>query len=220
MTALPEALLEAALARLRAGGLVAYPTETLWGLGADARDDAALARLRAWKGRGAEQPISILVGEPEELEGLGFVLGPAARELVRGHWPGPLTLVLPCRRRFAAGVAREQDGAVGVRCSPHPVARALARRVAVAGLGPLTATSLNRSGDVPARTRAEARTLCRGADDPLLLDDPSAPEPTGLPSTVLDATCTPPRVLRRGALDEGRLAAALGASAHEEPASR
>lgn len=220
MTALPEALLESALARVKAGGLVAYPTETLWGLGADARDEAALARLRAWKGRESAQPISILVAEPDALEGLGFVLGPSARELVRRHWPGPLTLVLRCRGRFAAGVARDADGAVGVRCSPHPVARALARRVAAAGLGPLTATSLNRSGAPPAATRAEARALCRGADDPLLLDAEDAPEPTGLPSTVVDATGTPPRVLRWGALDARTLAPALAGSAPEELPAR
>ena len=220
MKALPDALLEAALARLRAGGLVAYPTETLWGLGADARDEAAMARLRAWKGREAEQPISILVGEPDELDGLGFVVGPSARELVRRHWPGPLTLVLPCRGRFAAGVARKGDGAVGVRCSPHPVARALACRVAAAGLGPLTATSLNRSGDAPARTRAEARAHCRGAEDPLLVDALDGPEPTGLPSTVVDATRTPPQVLRWGALDARALAPALAASAPEELTTR
>ena len=217
MTAPLEAPLEAALARLRAGGLVAYPTETLWGLGADARDEAAVARLRAWKGREAAQPISILVEGLEALEGLGFALGPVARELARRCWPGPLTLVLPCRGRFAAGVARA-DGAVGVRCSPHPVARALARRVAAAGLGPLTATSLNRSGAAPACTRAEARALCQGADAPLLLDAEDAPEPSGLASTVVDATASPPIVLRWGALDSRRLAPAL--SVPEEQPTR
>ena len=106
-------------------GVLAYPTETVWGLGADARSDAAVDQLRAFKGRGDAAPISILVTGAGALAALGFRIDAAAQRLAREFWPGPLTLVLPCSASFAAGVARE-DGAVGVRCSPHRVASELA----------------------------------------------------------------------------------------------
>lgn len=200
--------LDAAPDWVRGGGLLAYPTETVWGLGADARSDAALKRLRAFKGRAADAPVSILVSGPSALATLGFRLAGAARKLAADFWPGPLTLVLPCAGRFAAGVARA-DGAVGVRCSSHPLACALARRCEDAGVGPLTATSCNRSGAPAARTRDEARAVCAasaaGGGARCLADgaDP-APGPTGRDdatgSTVVDLTGARPAVLRWGAV--------------------
>lgn len=193
-----------ALERIGRGELVAYPTETLFGLGADATRDDAVARLRRWKGRGEDQPLSLLVEDAGALGAFGVGLPPAARRLARAFWPGPLTLVLPCRGPLATGVARAPDGAVGVRCSSHPVAAELARRLAKAGLGPLTATSLNRSGEPAAATRAAARALCAG-DGPWLLDLPGAAEPQGGESSVVDATGERPRVLREGAVPRGRI---------------
>jgi tRNA threonylcarbamoyl adenosine modification protein (Sua5/YciO/YrdC/YwlC family) len=193
---IPDPLGEAA-DRLRAGGLLAYPTETVWGLGADARSPSALARLRAWKGRGDEAPIAILVADAAALAGAGIECGRAATRLIEAFWPGPLTLVLPCRTRFAPGVARA-DGAVGVRCSAHPLARALARRLAREDVGPITATSLNRSGEPPARDRA-----------PRLLGVERAEAGGDAPSTVVDLTGPAPRVLRAGALSAEDLAPLL-----------
>jgi len=191
--------LAAPVAALRAGRLIAFPTETVWGLGGDARSPAALARLARWKGRGGDQPVSILVAGLDALAPLGVRVDAMARRLAAAFWPGPLTLVLPARASFAPGVARA-DGAVGVRCSPHPVAAALA-----AAAGPLTATSLNRHGEPPARTRAEAERLCAGADAPLVVA-PDGPDAGGAaPSTVIDLTETPPRVLRWGALGRDAL---------------
>lgn len=193
---------ETAVAQLRAGALVAYPTETLYGLGVDAGSAPALARLRRWKGRGEGQPVALLVPGGDALEALGLRVGPAARRLVEAFWPGPLTLVLPCTRTWPPGVARG-DGAVGVRCSPHPVAAALAAALAQAGVGPATATSLNRSGRPPARSRDQALAVCHGGSDaPHFLDVPGGPEPSGAPSTVVDLTGPAPRVLRAGALSE------------------
>jgi len=201
--------LDEAARRVRSGGLVAFPTETLWGLGADARCEGALARLRAWKGRGAAQPISILVEDAAALPPLGIALGTAAAALAAAFWPGPLTLVLPSRGGFAAGIANAEGG-VGVRCSPHPAARALAARLAREGVGPLTATSLNRSGAPPARTREEARALCAaGEEGPWLFDPPGAPEPAGLASSVVDASGDGVRLLREGAIAADALRAAL-----------
>jgi L-threonylcarbamoyladenylate synthase len=208
--------LERAVAEIRAGALLAYPTETLFGLGADARSGAAVERLRSWKGREPERPLPILVEDCEALERLGVDLSPLPRRMAEAFWPGPLTLVLHCPEPFAPGVARE-DGAVGFRCSSHPVAASLARRVAREGIGPLTATSLNRSGAPPARTRSEAARCCDGRPgSPILIDDLPGAEPcSGSPSTVLDLTLGEPRMLRVGAISPAALTAVLEGSCPE-----
>jgi L-threonylcarbamoyladenylate synthase len=194
-----------AVSWVREGGLLAYPTETVWGLGADATADASLERLRRWKGRGESEPVSILIEDAADLDALDFRLGSAAKRLAAAFWPGPLTLVLSCECRFGLGVARS-DGAVGVRCSTHPLAAALARRLRSEGVGPITATSLNPSGVPPARTREEARAAC-GSDRelPRMLDVDRAEAGGGPPSTVVDATGREPRVLRWGALRAAEL---------------
>ena len=185
---------------LRSGGLLAYPTETVWGLAADARSEPAVARLLAWKGRGESDPLAVLIELASDLPQLGCEPGRAAKRLASLFWPGPLTLVLPTRTRYAAGVARA-DGALGVRCSSHPLATALARRARAAGLGPITATSLNRSGSPSARTRAEAERCCGvGPDEPRLLDVKGAECGGDAASTVVDLTGPGPVVLRWGAV--------------------
>ena len=201
--------LERAVAELRGGALIAYPTETLWGLGADGRSAKAVERLRQWKGREPERPLSILVEGSEALARLGVDLSPLPHRLAEAFWPGPLTLVLYCPEAFAPGVARE-DGAVGFRCSAHPVAAALARRMAREGIGPLTATSLNRSGEAPARTRSQAARCCDGRPgSPILLDLPGAEAGGGNPSSVLDVTGPRPRMLREGAISSREVTAVL-----------
>jgi len=219
----PEAL-AAAVACVRAGGLLAYPTETVFGLGADARSERAVAALRRWKGRPDGQPLSVLVAGPETLDALGLAPPAAARALAARFWPGPLTLVVPAPRgAFAAGVARE-DGAVGLRCSAHPVAAALARALAAADVGPITATSLNRSGEPPAAGLAAARRLCREHPGPLLVAAGACgPVSCAAPSTVVDCTGPGFQLIREGAIPEAALAEALvGApsGAHEGEASQ
>lgn len=185
---------------LRSGGLLAYPTETVWGLAVDATSEAAVARLLRWKGRGAADPLAVLVELPADLPRLGCELGREAKRLASLFWPGPLTLVLPCRARYAPGVARA-DGALGVRCSSHPLAAALARRLRSERVGPVTATSLNRSGAPPARNRAAAEALCgSGPDQPRLLEVKGAEAGGDAASTVVDLTTRRPVVLRWGAL--------------------
>lgn len=199
--------MRAAVERVRAGGLVAYPTETVWGLGADACSETAVAALRRWKARTGDAPLSLLVDAPSALGALGCEPQRAARRLAAAFWPGPLTLVLRCARRFAAGVARG-DGAVGLRCSSHPVASAFAAELARAGVGPVTATSLNRSGEPAARSAGEARALCAGAGAPALLD--AGADAGGAPeSTVVDLTGRQPVVLRWGAVSRAALAPLL-----------
>jgi len=205
-----SAAFDQALERIGRGGLVAYPTETLYGLGADATRSDAVARLQDWKGRGDDQPFSLLVESADALGAVGVHLPAAARRLTRALWPGPLTLVLPCDRELPGGVARSSDGAVGVRCSSHPLAAELARRLAGRGLGPVTATSLNRSGGPAAAGRDAAAALC-GDDlgEPWLLDVPGAAPPGGVASTVVDATGEEPVVLREGAVSRARVEACL-----------
>ena len=146
--------------------MVAYPTETFYGLGVDAFDAAALERLRALKGRG-EKAISLLIDGEAMLARLCAEVPPRARALMARHWPGALTLALPARPGLPEALV--SDGCVAVRQSPHPVARAL-----VAGFGgPVTTTSANRSGEPPATTAAAVRAalgdgchvLDGGADD-------------------------------------------------------
>ncbi len=209
--------LDDAVAWVAQGGVLAYPTETVWGLGADAKSDAAVGRLRAFKGRSDAAPISILVTGVGALAALGFRVDAAAQRLARDFWPGPLTLVLPCEGAFAAGLARG-DGAVGVRCSPHAVASELAVRCERAGTGPLTATSCNASGSPAARTRAAARRVCGedpsvrvigdGADAASFAQQAEGERrPLGVEtaSTVVDVTGAHPHVLRWGALTERAL---------------
>jgi len=183
-----------ALDVLAGDGLVAFPTETVWGIAACASSEAAVSRLRAFKGRDADKPVSILVASPEAAAEVAADWGPPARDLAERFWPGPLTLVVKCGRRFARGVAAA-DGSVGLRCSPHPAAAALAAGARARGLGPVTATSLNRVGEPPARDRSEASRVCGDAIP--MLEGEAGGEAV---SSVVDVTGSRLRVLREGAI--------------------
>ncbi|MAI26103.1 MAG: threonylcarbamoyl-AMP synthase [Spirochaeta sp.] len=201
-----------ALKQLKAHGCVAFPTETVWGLAASAFSSNAVDRLRAWKGREENQPISLLVPGPEGLAEMGFEVSSKALRLIDEFWPGPLTLVLACTHTFPGGIARS-DGAVGLRCSPHPVAGRLCQAAHDLGLGPLTATSLNRTGDPAARNEAEARKLCgTGLDEPYLLGSQGEGTEAGSPSTVLDLSGSEPEILRTGAIPAEKLYSSLALS--------
>jgi L-threonylcarbamoyladenylate synthase len=147
----------------------------------------------------------VLVESADAAEQLGFELGTSVRRLADAFWPGPLTMVVASSGGLLAGIARA-DGAVGLRCSAHPLATALARRLTREGVAPVTATSLNRKGERPARTREHAAALCGdGEDEPRLLD--IAAEAGGdEASTVVDATGGEIEVLRWGALSKAALA--------------
>ena len=146
--AFPEEIVFAVEA-LRRGEVVAYPTETFYGLGVNALDELALARLKHLKGRDASKAVSVLVVGAEMLGRLCDDISPVARQLIATYWPGPLTLVLPARPELPRPIVA--DGFVAVRESSHPTARAL-----VTAFGaPVTTTSANRAGEPPATT-AEA----------------------------------------------------------------
>lgn len=179
----------AAVAALRRGEVVAYPTETFYGLGVDPFNAAALERLRALKGRG-EKAISMLIEGDQMLARLVAEVPPRARALMARHWPGALTLALPSRAGLPDALV--SDGCVAVRQSPHPVARAL---VAAFG-GPVTTTSANRSGEPPATTAAAVRAAL--GDGCHVLDGGATAG--GAPSTLARVRGDSVEILRAGAV--------------------
>ncbi|HEX5320312.1 MAG TPA: L-threonylcarbamoyladenylate synthase [Stellaceae bacterium] len=200
--ATPEAIAEAA-ALLRAGELVAFPTETVYGLGGNATDDRAVARIFAAKGRPRFNPLIVHVTDLAAAERIAAFDG-RARDAAARFWPGPLTLVLP--RRAESGVsllACAGLDTVALRVPAHPVAQALLRAAAV----PLAAPSANRSGRVSPTEAAHAAEL----DIPLILDGGRCA--VGVESTVLDLTGETPALLRPGGVTLEALNEALGAVA-------
>jgi L-threonylcarbamoyladenylate synthase len=184
--------IEAAASVLRAGGLVAFPTETFYGLGAHALDEAAVARVFRVKGRPGDKPLLVLVDSLAMVEQVARDVPARARRLMRRHWPGALTLVLPAQPGLPEALTAG-TGTIGVRLSGHLVARAL---VTAAG-APVTAPSANPHGVASPRAADEVVALLGDRLD-LVLD--GGHTPGGPASTVLDLTRTPAVVLRVGAI--------------------
>jgi L-threonylcarbamoyladenylate synthase len=179
-----------AVEALRRGEIVAFPTETFYALGVDALDELALARLRLLKGR-KEKAISVLVDGPEMLDRLVSKVPPRAAALMRGHWPGALTLALPARRGLPGPLVSE--GCIAVRQSPHPTAQALVARFG----RPITATSANRAGEPPATTAEAVDEAFEGRCRILH----GGTTPGGQPSTLARVRGDKVEILRRGAVD-------------------
>jgi L-threonylcarbamoyladenylate synthase len=197
----PEAIARAAR-MLQAGGLVAFPTETVYGLGANALDAAAVARIFAAKGRPASNPIIVHVADVEGARSLVADWPPTARILAGRFWPGPLTLVLP-RSEMVPDLLTAGGSTVAIRVPAHPVALALLQACEV----PIAAPSANRSTEIsPTRAEHVLRSLADRID--LLLD--GGPTTRGLESTVLDVTTNPPRLLRPGLITQSQLQALIG----------
>jgi L-threonylcarbamoyladenylate synthase len=195
-----EARVEVAAAVLRRGGLVAYPTETFYGLGALARDGAAVARLARAKGRPDGKPLPLLGADRAQVDEVA-VLSPLAARLADALWPGPLTLVLAARAGLAPEIVAG-TGSVGVRIAGSELARALAR----AAGGAIVATSANLAGEAPP-ARPEALTPFLLARLDHVLD--GGPTPGGLPSTVVQVEGEAVRLLREGATPFGAVLACL-----------
>ena len=187
---------------LRSGKVVAYPTETLYGLGVDAADASAVRRLRALKGRDEGKPILVLVDGLTMLESIAGPIPDAAKACVERFWPGPLSIVLPADSRLPRELTAG-TGTIGVRVSSHPVARLLP---ALLG-SPITSTSANPTGS-PGAASAEAVAEAFGSGVDLILDTGTAVSPT--PSTVIDFTSTEPRILREGAVPREALFRVIG----------
>ena len=196
-----EAVLDEAARCLRDGGLVAFPTDTLYGLGAVASQERAVERLFEAKERPRDRPLPIFVASAANVDSVAAEVPPAARRLMEAFWPGALTLVLRRHPRFHS-LALAGGHTVAVRVPAHPVALELLRRAGE----PLTGTSANLSGGPAPRTADEVRRQLGGRVD-LIVD--GGPCPGGVESTVVDCTVDPPRVLREGAVPAKRLATAL-----------
>ena len=181
----------AAAAAIVRGEIVAFPTETYYGLAVDALSDMALAKLRALKGRDAEKAFSLLVSGRQMLASLCGDISPLAERLMEQHWPGPLTLALPARPGLPASIVA--DGCVAVRVSPHPLAQALVAAVA----RPITATSANPAGAAPPRTASEVAAYFAPADC-LILDGGTTRG--GPPSTLVRVRGARVELLRQGAV--------------------
>jgi L-threonylcarbamoyladenylate synthase len=201
---LPEFEIAAAAALLRAGGLVAFPTETVYGLGADAANPAAVRGIFALKGRPADHPLIVHLGDAAQVDQWAINVPDIARRLMARFWPGPLTLILPKHPEVPLVVTGGQDS-IGLRIPAHPVARQL---LAAFG-GGLAAPSANRFGQVSPTTAAHVREEF-GADAPCILDGGACM--VGVESTILSLVHEVPVVLRPGGVTPDMLAEVLGAA--------
>jgi L-threonylcarbamoyladenylate synthase len=197
----PQAL-ERAVAALLAGQVIAFPTDTVYGVGAHALQPEAVARLYAVKDRPLSLAIPLLLPSPEALELVCDPVPPVAYQLADRFWPGALSLVLP-RAGTVPDIVTAGGGTVAVRVPDHDLVRALCRQLAA----PLAATSANRHGQPPLIT-AEQVMAALGNRLPLVLD--GGPAQGGTPSTVLDLTVSPAAILRPGPITADDLRPYLG----------
>jgi len=184
-------VIERAIAVLRDGGVVAYPTDTLYGLAVDPRSVDAVRRLFAAKQRPAGDPVPLIAADQEQAEAAA-VFDQHATRVAAAFWPGPLSIILPATTA-PCPLVRAADGSVAVRVPAHPLSRALA-----AGLGfCITATSANLSGQPPTASAKQVAATLGGRID-FLLD--GGDSPGGAPSTLVDLRGSTPRLVRAGAV--------------------
>jgi L-threonylcarbamoyladenylate synthase len=185
-------LIEEAVAILKSGGVIAFPTETLYGLGADARNEAAIEKIFEIKGRDFRNPILVVIGDAGHLDTITEDVPAAARKLMEKFWPGPLTIVfraLPSvSPKLTAGT-----GKIGIRLTSHPIAMEISKRLG----GPVTATSANLSGMPECSSAVEVLSQLEGKLDGVV-DGGRTPGGTG--STIVDTTVSPVKILREGAI--------------------
>ena len=193
--------LAAARGALKSGRLVVLPTDTLYGVAADAFDSPAVSALLRAKRRGRDMPVPVLVGSWHTIDGLVFAVKSEARELISAFWPGALSLVVRQAPSLAWDLG-DSRGTVMLRMPLHPVALELLDEV-----GPLAVSSANVSGRPPATTATEARTQL-GEDVSVYLDGGRAPH--AVASTIIDLTSDTPRILREGAITAAAVAEVLG----------
>jgi L-threonylcarbamoyladenylate synthase len=197
----PEVIQHAA-GVLRDGGLVAFPTETVYGLGANAQDPAAVSRIFTAKGRPAHNPLIVHVADQDQARQLAGEWPAVAGLLAKRFWPGPLTLVVR-RRNVVPDIVTAGGPTVALRVPAHPVALALIKTAAL----PIAAPSANRSSKVSPTRAAHVLRGLKGRIN-LVLD--GGPTPGGIESTVIDVTVTPPRLLRPGPIAANDLEAVIG----------
>ncbi|MCS7208049.1 MAG: L-threonylcarbamoyladenylate synthase [Fimbriimonadales bacterium] len=195
-------LIQQAAAIIRAGGLVAFPTETVYGLGADALNSEAVRRIFLAKGRPAWDPLIVHVDEPEAIRRYTRDYSVLTEQLIRAFMPGPLTLVLPKRALISEVVTAGRD-TVAIRIPQHPVARALIRHSGT----PIAAPSANKFGR-PSPTTADHVLHDLNGEIEAVLD--AGQTPMGVESTILDMTTQPPTLLRPGGVPKEAIEAVIG----------
>jgi L-threonylcarbamoyladenylate synthase len=193
--------LAAAASAVRAGRLVVIPTDTVYGIGADAFSSSAVRGLLEAKNRGPDMPVGVLVGSWSTIDGLVLSVPQQARMLIEAFWPGDLSIVLPHAPSLTWDLGRS-GGTVMLRMPLHPVAIELLREV-----GPMAVSSANRSGQPPAATAGEARDQL-GESVAIYLDGGPSGEP--VPSTIVDLTGEDPVVLREGAVSVAAISEVVG----------
>ena len=204
--ALPSSVDQAART-LAAGELLAFPTETVYGLGADAGSDAAVAKIFAAKGRPSDHPLIVHVADAGSVAHFAASVPPFAQRLMDAFWPGPLTLILPRRNGVGAAAAGGQDS-IGLRCPAHPVAHALllACRLATPPVAGVAGPSANKFGRVSPTTAQHVQS--EFGDSVLVLD--GGPCAVGIESTIIDCTRSAPVLLRPGILTQDAIERACG----------
>jgi L-threonylcarbamoyladenylate synthase len=175
---------------VRSGGVIAYPTETFYGLGADAMNGAAVGRIFAIKGRDFQKPLPVIIGRIEDLHLVAASVPEKAPPLMEKFWPGALTLLFPSAPDIPPPLTAA-TGKIGVRLSSHPIAKALCLTVG----HPITATSANMTGMKECTTAQEVYAALGNLVDAIV---DGGPTPGGLGSTIVDVTTDPPQVLRQG----------------------
>jgi L-threonylcarbamoyladenylate synthase len=188
--------IEAAVESVRRGDLVVLPTDTLYGIGADAFKPWAVTALLNAKGRGRQMPPPVLVGAKSTLDGLVVTVPPIARDLVDAFWPGALTIIVEHAPSLQWDLG-DLDGTVAVRMPLHPVALEVLREV-----GPMAVSSANKTGEAAATTAEMAREQL-GYSVSVYLE--AGPTPDSLPSSIVDLTSETPRLVRAGALSLDKL---------------
>lgn len=186
------ALVAAAQAIMR-GGVIAFPTDTLYGLGCSLFDTAAVELVGRLKRRAPHHAFISLIPEPSQADGLALSVSPVARRLIRNCWPGPLSLIFVAAEIVPTSV-RGEGGTIALRCPKDPLSHALLQRVG----GPVVSSSANLSGQRPAETAEEVVGYFGNQLD-LVLD--GGPRRGGVPSTLVDVSGPRPKLLRRGQLD-------------------
>ena len=193
--------LTAAAGAVRAGRLVVLPTDTVYGIGADAFSSSAVRSLLAAKNRGPDMPVGVLVGSWSTIDGLVLSVPRSARQLIEAFWPGDVSIVLPHAPSLSWDLG-QSGGTVMLRMPLHPVAIELLREV-----GPMAVSSANVSGQPPAATAEEARDQL-GESVSVYLDGGPSGDP--VPSTIVDLSGDEPIVLREGAVSTAAISEALG----------
>jgi L-threonylcarbamoyladenylate synthase len=209
-------LLAEAARRLNEGGLVAFPTETVYGLGGDAENPQAIARIYAAKGRPANHPVIVHVSPEADLLYWARAIPAQGRALIQAFWPGPLTLILPRAAHIPAAVSGGQDS-IGLRCPSHPVAQALIRefaRLKTNGQAGIAAPSANKFGHVSPTHAQHVRAEFPELDAERLLILEGGPSQVGIESTIVDVSRVAqgigPVLLRPGDISAAQIAEVVG----------